>query len=67
MFASQVIIAEAEHSAELSLPCPKLKDVQEKAPVEEVMVTEAVEPHTQEMTGTPSTICLLALRVPACA
>jgi len=43
VFLSCVIIAEVEHSAELSLPCPKLKGIQKKVPVEEVTMSEVVE------------------------
>lgn len=62
----QVIAAEAEHSAELLFSCPKLKGIQKKVLVEEVMATEAVELCRQDMSGTQSIIPLLALWVPTC-
>lgn len=66
VFLSQVSIAEAEDSAVLLLPCSKMKGVQEKVPVEEVMVSEAVELCRQDMYGTQNIMSLLALWVPTC-
>lgn len=55
-----------KHSAELLLPCPKRKVVQKKVSVEEVKVTEAAELCRKHVSGTESTISLLALWVPTC-